>query len=123
MSAAVMPPGGMTRWNKIFLATFTAALLLTVAWRFIDHSDREYSYWIDLHRQSVAWLEARCAELHTPGACGTAQERRAFLMSLEDYRDRVNGLRRPVVVLTALAWLAALASLAGSLRQTLRGSP
>jgi len=102
----------MTRWNRALLFALPAALLLSTALRFIHHSDREYSYWIDLHREGVAWLEARCAELHTPGACGTAQERRAFLDSLEAYRARVNLWRWPVVVLAAVAWAGVIVALA-----------
>lgn len=110
----------MTRWDRMVLIALPAALLLSVSLRFIHHSDREYTYWIDLHREGVAWLEARCAELHTPGACGTAQERRAFLDSLESYRARVNFWRWPVAALAAVAWAGVIVSITALLWQSLR---
>jgi hypothetical protein len=101
----------MSRWEKTLLIALPTALLLSAACRFIHHTDREYSYWIALYGESMAWLEERCAELSTPGVCGTAQDRRSFLISLESYRDSVKAWWWPTLVLTALAWVAVLASL------------
>ena len=110
----------MTRWEKVLVIALPAALALSVACRFIDHTDREYTYWINLYGESIAWLEARCEELNTPGACGTAQDRRSFLISLQSYRDGVKAWWRPALVLTAIAWTAVLASLVVVLWQFLR---
>lgn len=109
----------MSRWEKVLLVALPLALLLSAACRFIHHTDREYAYWIALHGETVAWLEARCAELATPGACGTAQDRRSFLSSLESYRARVTAWWWPALVLTVLAWGAVLAALASIVRRAL----
>lgn len=101
----------MTRSGKMFLAALPVALLLSAALRFIHHTDREYSYWIAQYGESVVWLEARCAVLNTPGACGTAQDRRSFVLALETYRDRVTAWWWPTLVLTTVAWIVALVSL------------
>lgn len=109
----------MSRWGIVLLVALPVALLLSAACRFIHHTDREYAYWIALHGETVAWLEARCAELATPGACGTAQDRRSFLSSLESYRARVTAWWWPALVLTVLAWGAVLAALASIVRGAL----
>jgi hypothetical protein len=106
----------MNRWEKVLLVALPAALLLSAACRFIHHTDREYAYWIALHVETVAWLEARCAELATPGACGTAHDRRSFLSSLESYRARVTAWWWPTLALTVAAWGAALAALVSMVR-------
>lgn len=102
----------MSRWEKLLLIALPLALLLSVASRFIYHTDFEYAYWIDLYGDSVKWLEARCAELDTPGACGTAQDRRKFVTALESYRSQVLMWWWPALIATALAWLATLVTLA-----------
>ena len=101
----------MSRWEKMLLVALPLALLLSVACRFIHHTDLEYAYWIDLYGDSVKWLEARCAELDTPGACGTAQDRRKFVASLESYRQQVLAWWWPALIATVLAWLATLVPL------------
>jgi hypothetical protein len=101
----------MSRWDKLLLIALPAALLLSVACRFIYHTDRDYAYWIALYGETLTWLEARCAELETPGACRTAQDRRSFLGSLESYRERVVAWWWPALVATCLAWTAALSAL------------
>jgi hypothetical protein len=113
----------MSRWEKIFLIALPAALLLSAACRFIYYTDREYSYWIALYGESVAWLEGRCAELSTPGACDTAQDRRSFLSSLESYRDSVTAWWWPALVLTALAWVMVITSLVSIAWQFLSRRP
>lgn len=100
----------MDRWKKVMVVALLVALLLSVACRFIYHTDREYSYWISLYGESVLWLEERCAELKTAGACVAAEERRSFLSALETYRERVAAWWWPTVVLAALAWIAVVAS-------------
>lgn len=110
----------MSRWYKAFLIALPLALLFTIGSRFIQHTDRQYSYWINLYGESVAWVEARCAELSTPGACAGAHERRSFLASLRAYRDRVNAWWRPALAMAAIAWMSALASLAVLAWQRLR---
>jgi hypothetical protein len=101
----------MSRREKVLLVALPVALLLSAACRFIYHTDGEYSYWITLYRESVAWLEGRCTELNTPGACSTAQNRRSFLSSLESYRQSVTAWWWPTLILTAIAWVAVLAAL------------
>lgn len=100
----------MTRSGKVFLAALPVALLLSAALRFIHHTESEYSYWIAQYGESVAWLEARCAELGTPGACASAQDRRTFVSALESYRDSVTAWWWPALALTIVAWAVALAS-------------
>ena len=101
----------VSRWEKTVLIALPVALLLSASCRFIYHTDRDYSYWIDLYGETLTWLEARCAELETPGACRSAQERRSFLQALDDYRARVLAWWWPAIVATALAWVVVLASL------------
>jgi hypothetical protein len=113
----------MTGWQKLLVIALPAALMLTAAWRFIEHTDRDYTYWIRLHGESVAWLEARCAELHTPGACGTAQERRTFLTALETYRARVTAWRGPAVVAMLIAWIGAGAAVIAIVWEWVRRRP
>lgn len=99
-----------SRWERVLVVALVAALLLSAACRFIYHTDREYSYWISLYGESVVWLGERCAELRTPGVCGTAEDRRSFVLSLESYRDNVTAWWWPTLVLTVIAWIAVVAS-------------
>lgn len=109
----------MTRSGKALLVALPVALLLSAALRFIHHTDREYSYWISLYGESVVWLEGRCAALNTPGACGTAQDRRSFVSALESYRDSVTAWWWPTLVLTTMAWVAVVALLVPPARKFL----
>lgn len=97
----------MTRAEKVLLVALPAALVLTAACRFIQHTDQEYSYWITQYGESLMWLEARCAELRTPGACRAAQDRLSFVAALESHRDRVTAWWWPTLALTVAAWLVA----------------
>lgn len=110
----------MSRWDKVLVIALPAALIFSAACRFIHHTDNEYAYWINLYGESISWLEARCAELDTPGACDTAQTRRSFLDSLETHRERVLAWWWPALVATGLAWSAVLASLAAIALRFLR---
>lgn len=111
----------MSRWDKVLLIALPAALLLSAASRFIHHTDIEYAYWINLYGESITWLEARCAELDTPGACDAAQDRRSFLHSLESYRERVLAWWWPALVTTGIAWSAVLVALVAIALRFLRG--
>ena len=109
--ASAVRGNDMSRWEKTLLIALPVALLLSVSCRFIYHTDRDYTYWIDLYGETLTWLEARCAELETPGACRSAQERRSFLQSLKDYRARARAWWWPAIAATALAWGVVLVSL------------
>lgn len=101
----------MSRWGKVLLVSLPSALLLTAALRFIHHTDREYSQWIDLFGQSAQRLEARCAELKIAGVCAAARKQQAFVGELQSYREKVVMWWWPTLVAMLLAWIAALVSL------------
>lgn len=100
----------MSRSGKILLVSLPLALLLTAAFRFIQHTDREYSGWIVIYGESTILLEARCAELRTPAACATARGRKALVAEFRDYRDSVIAWRWPVLTAMLLAWVTAIVS-------------
>lgn len=97
----------MTAWGKILAVSLPLALLLTAAFRFIQHTDREYAQSISVYAASAARLEARCAELKTPGVCATARERGSFVAELENYHNKVMAWWWPTLVTMLLAWMAA----------------
>ncbi len=96
----------MTRWGKVLVVSLALALLLTAAFRFIQHTDREYSQWIQTYGESAKRLEARCAEFRGPGICAAARDRRSFVVELENYRNSVMAWWWPTLVTMLLAWMA-----------------
>jgi hypothetical protein len=101
----------MDRRKKILLLCLPLALLLTAACRFIDHTDREYAHWIAVYRDIAAHLDRQCARRKLSEVCARAQERRAFLASLETYREGVVVWWWPAVGAASAAWIAITAVL------------
>lgn len=109
----------MSRDAKVLLLTLLLALLLTAAVRFIQHTDREYSQWIELYGKSAARLELRCTEFKTPAACTMARNRRSFIADLQRHRDNVMAWWWPTLGAMLLAWMAAIISLVPVARRIL----
>lgn len=101
----------MNRWAKILLVSVLLAILLTAAFRFLHHTDREYSQWIRIYGESATRLEARCAELKTPRACAAARDRRSLVTEFESYHGKVMAWWWPTLVAMSLTWIAAIVSL------------
>ena len=100
----------MGSWGKLLLIILPVALLLTGAFRFIQHTDHEYASWIEVFGASAALLAKRCAEQKTANACTAAEKRAALVAELNDYRDSVTAWWLPILVAMLLAWVAVLAS-------------
>jgi hypothetical protein len=98
----------MNRWGKLLLAALPLALLLTAGYRFIQHTNVEYSLWIAFYGAAAARMEARCAEKRTPDICDAARKRRSFVAEFESHRTAVLAWWWPTVVMMALAWAAVL---------------
>lgn len=101
----------MGRSKKTFLATLLLALLFTAAFRFIQHTDREYSEWIRIHEKSAQQLDEHCAGVKTAGVCASAQQRNVFLADLRRYRGTILAWWWPTLAAMLCAWAAAVASL------------
>jgi hypothetical protein len=106
----------MSRGAKLLLVALPLALLLTAAIRFIHHTDREYSLWIALYGERAKRLEARCAELKTPGVCAAARDRRSIVTELQRYHGSVMAWWWPTLVMMLMSWIAAIISLVPAAR-------
>lgn len=100
----------MNRWNKVLLVAVPLALVPTAALRYIDHTDREYSRWIETFDAGAALLDKRCADPRTPAACTAAGRHRALIAEYRDHRDSVVAWRQPVLAASLLAWAVVLVS-------------
>jgi cobalamin synthase len=101
----------MSRWRRLLLVTLPLALVLTAAFRFIQQTDAEYSFWVHAYGETATLLEARCAALASPAVCTRAKERRSLASEFRSYRDQVLAWWWPTLVSMLLAWAAASASL------------
>ena len=102
----------MNRWAKLLLISLPLAIVLTAAFRFIQHTDDEYSFWVEIHAETTALVEARCLAIRSAAACG----RTARVNEFQVYRDAVMAWWWPVLVAAALAWTVAAVSLVATLR-------
>lgn len=103
----------MSRRGKLLLVSLPLAIALTAAFRFIQHTDHEYTFWVATFGETAARLEARCAALKSPDTCARARERRAFADGFRTHRDAVLLWWWPVLVAMVLAWsLAAICAIA-----------
>lgn len=107
----------MSRNGKILLSALVLALTLTAGLRFIQHTDREYSGWIEIFDASSRLLAKRCAEQQTLPACTAAANRAALVAELTEYRDSVSAWWWPTLAAMVLAWCVTLASCIGLARK------
>lgn len=91
----------------------------TAGLRFIQHTDREYSRWIEVFGNSASLLAKRCVEQRSPATCAAAEKRSTMVAELIDYRDSVTAWWWPALAATLLAWGAVLASCIALLRDRL----
>ena len=103
----------MNRWTKLLLISLPLAIALTAAFRFIQHTDNEYSFWVDMYAETAALVEARCVAIRSAAACG----REARVNEFQVYRDTVMAWWWPALLAAAVAWLVAAASLVATLHQ------
>ena len=97
----------------MLLVSLPLAIALTAAFRFIQHTDHEYTFWVAAFGETAALLEARCAALKSPDICAKARERRSFADEFRTYRDAVVLWWWPALLAMALAWsLAAVSAIA-----------
>jgi hypothetical protein len=102
----------MNRWTKLLLISLPLAIALTGAFRFIQHTDDEYSFWVDIYAETAALVEARCVTIRSAAVCG----REARASEFQVYRDAVMAWWWPALLGTALAWLVAAVSFVAALR-------
>ena len=102
----------MNRWTKLLLISLPLAIVLTGAFRFIQHTDNEYSFWVEIHADTAALVEARCVAVRSAAACG----REPRVSEFQVYRDEVMAWWWPALLAAALAWLVAAVSLVATLR-------
>lgn len=110
----------MSRYGRTLLAALPLALLLTGTLRFIQHTDHEYSRWIEVFGASAVVLAKRCAEQKTAAICTASEKRAAQVAELNDYRDSVTAWWWPALAAMLLAWLVALVSCFGIVRERIR---
>ena len=103
----------MNRWAKLLLISLPLALALTVAFRFIQHTDNEYSFWVDMYAETAALVDARCVAIRSAAACG----REARVNEFQVYRDSVMAWWWPALLAAALAWLVVAVSLVAILHR------
>jgi len=60
----------MNRWTKLLLISLPLAIVLTAAFRFIQHTDDEYSFWVEIYAETTALVEARCVAIRSAAASG-----------------------------------------------------
>jgi cobalamin synthase len=108
----------MGRWGKLLLVSLLLAIALTAAFRFIQHTDHEYAFWVSTFGETAARLEARCAALQSPDVCARAKERRSLADELRAHRDAVMAWWWPVLLAMLLAWSAAAVSAAAMVRKS-----
>jgi hypothetical protein len=97
----------MNHWVKLLLVSLPLAVALTVAFRFIQHTDHEYAFWVATFGAVATQLEARCGAAQAPDVCTRAAQRRAIADEFRMYRDAVMAWWWPVLVPMMGAWAAA----------------
>ena len=102
----------MNRWVKLLLISLPLAVVLTAAFRFIQHTDNEYSFWVEIYNETAALVEARCVALRSPAACA----RDSRVSEFQVYRDAVMQWWWPALLAAVLAWLVAALSFLGVIR-------
>lgn len=102
----------MNRWVKLLLISLPLAVVLTAAFRFIQHTNDEYSFWVEIYNETAALVEARCVALRSSAACA----RDSRVSEFQVYRDTVMRWWWPALLAAALAWLVAAVSLFGVVR-------
>src|SRR5688500_9422302 len=90
----------MHRWTKLLLISLSLAVVFTAAFRFIQHTDNEYSFWVEIYAETAALVEARCVALRSPAACA----RESSASEFQIYRDAVMLWWWPALLATVLAW-------------------
>jgi hypothetical protein len=106
----------MSRWGKLLIVSLPLALALTAGLRFIQHTDREYTFWLAAFGEITTQLEARCAASRSPEVCARASGRKAFADGLKAHHDAVMAWWWPVVVPMSIAWATTAIALVGVLR-------
>jgi hypothetical protein len=104
----------MNRWTKLLLISLPLAIVLTGAFRFIQHTDSEYSFWVETYAETAAMVEARCVAIRSAAACGRESRPSEFQV----YRDAVTAWWWPALLAAALAWLVAAVSFVAVLQHT-----
>ena len=104
--------GVMNPWAKLLLISLPLAIALTATFRFIQHTDDEYSFWVEISAETAALVEARCVAIRSAAACGRA----ARVNEFQIYRDAVMAWWWPSLLAAALAWLVAAVALVATLR-------
>ena len=102
----------LNRWAKLLLISLPLAVALTAAFRFIQHTDNEYSFWVEIYAETAALVEARCVALRSPAACA----RESSVSEFQVYRDAVMLWWWPALLAMALAWLISAVSFVGVLQ-------
>ena len=102
----------MNRWVKLLVISLPLAVVLTVAFRFIQHTDNEYSFWVEIYSETAALVEARCVALRSPAACA----RDSNVSEFQIYRDAVVQWWWPTLLAAAFAWLVTAVSFLGVAR-------
>jgi hypothetical protein len=106
----------MNRWAKLLLVSLSLAVVLTAAFRFIQYTDDEYTFWVDIYTETAALVEARCVAIRSADACA----RKSRTSEFQIYRDAVMAWWWPALLASVLAWLAAAVSFVGVLRHGCR---
>lgn len=102
----------MSRRAGLLLVSLLLAIVLTAAFRFVQHADHEYAFWVAIFGATATQLEARCAASKSPDVCARARERRSFADEFRIHRDAVMAWWWPALLAMTLAWLAVVLSLA-----------
>jgi cobalamin synthase len=102
----------MNCWAKLLLISLPLAIVLTIGVRFIQHTDTEYSFWVEIYAETAAMIEARCTALRSAAACA----RDSGVSEFQVHRDAVMLWWWPTLLAAALAWLAATLSFWGILQ-------
>lgn len=110
----------MNRRGLTLIVALVLSLPPTAGLRFIQHTDEEYSRWIEVYGASAALLASRCVEQRSAATCAAADKRSTMVAELIDYRNSVTAWWWPALAATLLAWGAVLASCIALLRERLR---
>lgn len=109
----------MNGWVKLLVISLPLAVVLTAGFRFIQHTDNEYSFWVEIYSETAALVEARCIALRSPAACA----RDSSVSEFQVYRDTVVQWWWPALLAATLAWLVTAVSFLGVVRHGRRRSP
>ena len=63
--------GVMNPWAKLLLISLPLAIALTATFRFIQHTDDEYSFWVEISAETAALVEARCVAIRSAATRGS----------------------------------------------------